>query len=63
MLTPAYGMESCQLQNRAMGEYLYAPVAVMLTINLIFFLITTVQIYKYRESTKLATKDDTQQQL
>jgi hypothetical protein len=46
-----------------LGVYLYYPIAVMMGIKLTFFAITSVKLYMYRNSTKMATKDDQHQQL
>ncbi|OXA59513.1 putative G-protein coupled receptor Mth-like 1 [Folsomia candida] len=62
ILTPGYGVTSCFLQEKALGAYLYYPIAAMIIINLIFFTVTSVKLYVYQNSTKIATKDDTQQQ-
>ncbi|CAL8095353.1 unnamed protein product [Orchesella dallaii] len=62
LLTPAYGRDSCFPQQKALGVYLYYPIAVMIGLNLVFFAITTVKLYMYRQSTKMATKDDKHQQ-
>lgn len=63
LLTPAYGKDSCFPQQKALGAYLYYPIAIMIILNLVLFAVTTYKLYLYRQSTKMATKDDKQQQL
>lgn len=60
---PGYGIENCYLQEKAAGLYLYYPIAFMMGINILFFLLTSIKLYVYQNSTKMATKDDSQQQL
>ncbi|ODM89681.1 G-protein coupled receptor Mth2 [Orchesella cincta] len=62
LLTPAYGRDSCFPQQKALGVYLYYPIAVMIGLVVVFFAITTAKLYLYRQSTKMATKDDKHQQ-
>ncbi|CAG7726043.1 unnamed protein product, partial [Allacma fusca] len=56
---PKYGHQNCFLSVEALGIYLYYPAAILLILNLVFFVLTVVKLQEYNKSTKFATENVT----
>ncbi|CAG7716012.1 unnamed protein product [Allacma fusca] len=56
-IVPEYGLVTCTVSPGALGLYMYYPVAVLLTLNLIFFAITSYKLYQYKKSTSMAREN------
>jgi len=56
IVTPNYGGLKCFVSiEKASLEYIYAPLAILIITNILFFLSTIRTLYKLRQSTKVAT--------
>lgn len=51
---PGVGQVKCFIQDSALGLYLHLPVLILLSLNIVFFLITAVTLYRNNLSTKFA---------
>ncbi|CAG7727924.1 unnamed protein product, partial [Allacma fusca] len=45
VLVPMYGRETCSIASAAQGPYLYYPIAVLLVLNMIFFINISWELY------------------
>ncbi|CAG7716013.1 unnamed protein product [Allacma fusca] len=57
VVVPEYGLNTCTLSVGAAGPYMYYPVAFLLTLNLIFFSVTSYKLYEYNRSTTMAREN------
>ena len=51
---PGVGTAKCFLQDGAQGLYLHLPILVLLSLNMVFFLTTTLTLYRSKVATKVA---------
>ncbi|CAG7730508.1 unnamed protein product, partial [Allacma fusca] len=57
VLVPMYGRETCSIASAAQGPYLYYPIAVLLILNMTFFIITSFKLYQYKTSSVMAREN------
>jgi hypothetical protein len=56
VIVPEYGIGTCSVSIGALGPYKYYPVALLLSLNLLFFSMTFYKLNEYKKSASSASK-------
>lgn len=60
VIVPLYGHLSCYMVEDAHPYYLYYPVGILMTLNLVMAVLTFVNMYKHDQSAKMARAENKQ---
>lgn len=56
VIVPEYGKMNCYMDKKyATLPYMHAPAGILLSCNVIFFIVTVYRMYEIQQSTKFAT--------